>query len=238
MVRAYAASAAHRDPERDRLIAEHVDMARRIAGRVARRVPEWIQPDDLVSAALIGLTEAAERFDASQGMPFIAFAERRIRGAVLDELRRGDVMPRRKRQAARKVGATLQKLEQKLGRAPEDNEAAAALGVSVDEYREDLQHLTQVSLVQLDEVVGESRPANENAWPSAELERTQLSKQLKDAIGTLPERDAQLLSLYYVEELSYAEIASVLSISESRVCQLHGRALARLRSQLSEEGSS
>jgi RNA polymerase sigma factor for flagellar operon FliA len=237
-VRAYATSAQVRDPARDLLIAEHVDMARRIAGRVARRVPDWIQADDLVSAALIGLTEAAERFDAAQGMPFVAFAERRIRGAVLDELRRGDPMPRRKRQAARKVGQTLQKLEQKLGRAPEDNEAAAALGVSIDEYREDLQHLTQVSLVQLDEVVGDSRAANENAWPSAELERTQLSKQLKDAIGNLPERDATLLSLYYVEELSYSEIASVLSISESRVCQLHGRALARLRSQMAEDAGT
>src|SRR6266542_6399022 len=123
MVRAYATTSAQaHNPARDRLIAEHVDLARRIAGRVARRVPEWIQPDDLVSAALIGLTEAAERFDATLGQPFIAFAERRIRGAVLDELRRGDVMPRRKRQAARQVGETLQKLEHKLGRAPEDHE--------------------------------------------------------------------------------------------------------------------
>jgi RNA polymerase sigma factor for flagellar operon FliA len=184
---------------------------------------------------MIGLTEAAERFDAALGQPFVAFAERRIRGAVLDELRRGDLMPRRRRTRARAVGKLLARLEQQLGRAPDDDEVAAALGVPVDEYREEMEALTQVSFVELDEqaVLG---PANENTWPSAISEREELARRLRSALDQLPERDALLLSLYYVEELSYAETAEVLGVSESRVCQLHARALARLRVLIDDGG--
>lgn len=236
MTKGYAsASVAVRNPERDRLIAEHVDMARRIAGRVGRRVPDWIREDDLVGAAMIGLTEAADRFDASLGQPFVAFAERRIRGAVLDELRRGDPMPRRKRADARKLGQTIATLEHKFGRPPEDLEIANAMGVSLAEYQEELEGLTQVSFVDLDQLGGgKHEPANDNAWPSAATEKKQLAQRLHSAMETLPERDALVLSLYYVEELSYLEIAEVLSVSESRVCQLHARALARLKAELKE----
>lgn len=236
MTKGYAsASVAVRNPERDRLIAEHVDMARRIAGRVGRRVPDWIREDDLVGAAMIGLTEAADRFDATLGQPFVAFAERRIRGAVLDELRRGDPMPRRKRADARKLGKTIQALEQKFGRPPEDFEIAAAMGVSLEEYQQELEGLTQVSFVDLDQLGGgKQEPANDNAWPSAATEKKQLAQRLHSAMETLPERDALVLSLYYVEELSYLEIAEVLEVSESRVCQLHARALARLKAELKE----
>jgi RNA polymerase sigma factor for flagellar operon FliA len=230
------ANVALRNPERDQLIADHIDMARRIAGRVGRRVPDWIREDDLVGAAMIGLTEAADRFDASQGLPFVAFAERRIRGAVLDELRRGDPMPRRKRADARKLGKTIAQLEGKLGRPPEDAEIADAMGVGIDQYREELEGLTQVSFVDFDELGdGNLAPANDNSWPSAATEKKQLAQRLHSAMETLPERDALVLSLYYVEELSYLEIAEVLSVSESRVCQLHARALARLKAELEEK---
>ena len=236
-MKGYQNAAVARDKRRDQLIAEHYDMAQRIAARVGRRVPAWRRDDDLVGAALIGLTEAADRFDFDGPIPFVAFAERRIRGAVLDELRRGDIMPRRVRQDARKIGRVIATLEHKLGERPSDEQIAEALGVSVEEYRDELEVLTQVSFVDWDEVgidqhVGR---ANDNGGAAAELERRQLSQALSLAVGALPERDAQILSLYYVEELTYAEIGEVLGVSESRVCQLHARALARLKAAMEEK---
>src|SRR5436853_1691526 len=112
--------------ERNVLIAQHIDVAHRISAKMARRCPQWVSRDDLAAAALLGLTEAAERYDASRQEPFLGFAEKRIRGAVLDELRRGDLMPRRVRARARKVGAAIAQLEQQLKRTPTDEEVAAA----------------------------------------------------------------------------------------------------------------
>jgi RNA polymerase sigma factor for flagellar operon FliA len=227
-MRAYAQQPAVNASERNKLIAEHVEMARRIALRVARRVPEWMSYDDLIASAMVGLTEAADRYDAARGEPFVGFAEKRIRGAVLDELRRGDIMPRRARQNARKVGQTIQALEKKLGRPPEDEEVAKALDIPVDEYRDDLEHLTHVAVVSISPTMVASH-AGEEENAEAQMQRAQLSKALRDGLKQLPERDATILSLYYIEEVNYGEIAQLLGITESRVCQLHGRAIARLR---------
>jgi RNA polymerase sigma factor for flagellar operon FliA len=234
-VRAYAASAPARTPERERLIVEHLDMARRIAMRVGRRVPADIREEDLIAAAMIGLTEAADRYDGSRGEPFVAFAEKRIRGAVLDELRKGDIMPRRMRAAARKVGQTVRELSAKLGREPEDEEIAKALGVTVEEYLTDLEGLTHVSAVDLDSVQSEERFQSEEASPEASTARKILVERVQAALQTLPKRDAIVMSLYYVEELSYAEIGKMIGVTESRVCQIHSRCLARLRAELTEE---
>ena len=229
-MRAYARQATPAPADRDRMIAEHVENARRIALHIARRVPDWISRDDLVTAALLGLAEAAERFDASRGETFIAFAEKRIRGAVLDELRRGDFMPRRVRQAARKVGKTIRELEQELGRTPEDTEVAAKLEVPVEQYREELEglvHLT-IGVFENDET---TRDPNGDS-PAANAERRQIVTRVKEALGRLDQRDALILQLYYDEELTYVEIGEVLGVSTSRVCQLHGRAIARLRAEM------
>jgi RNA polymerase sigma factor for flagellar operon FliA len=219
--------------ERNKLIAEHVDMARRIALRVARRVPEWMSYDDLIASAMVGLTEAADRYDAQRGEPFPGFAEKRIRGAVLDELRRGDIMPRRARQNARKVGQTIQALERKLGRPPEDEEVAKALDISLEEYKEDLEQLTHVAVVAISPAMLQTH-AGEEDNAEAQMQRAQLSKALRDGLKLLPERDATVLSLYYIEEVNYGEIAQLLGVTESRVCQLHGRAIARLRTLLND----
>jgi RNA polymerase sigma factor for flagellar operon FliA len=226
---AYARTSLADRLRRDQLIADYVDMARRIALRVGRRVPDHVSQDDLVAAAMLGLAEAADRFDAARGEPFVAFAERRVRGAVFDELRRGDILPRRVRQAARKVGKTLRALEHKLGRPPEDEEAAEALGVSVDEYRDDLEKLTHMMVVDVDPdtLFGPDRDDAEK-----QAVRSQLVERLLAALPLLPERDQLVLSLYHVEELSYADIGQVLGVGESRVCQLHGRAITRLRAEL------
>src|SRR4051794_25954372 len=127
-----------RDPARERLIADHIDMGRRIALRVARRIPDWLSEDDLIAAAMIGLAEAADRYDASRGEPFVAFAEKRIRGAVLDELRRGDVLPRRGRNNARQGTPTIRTLGDKYGRGPENTEDAQGPRVTVENYREEV----------------------------------------------------------------------------------------------------
>jgi RNA polymerase sigma factor for flagellar operon FliA len=237
-MRAYAAVTAKPIAERNRLISEFAPMARRVALRVARRTPSWICSDDLVSAAMVGLAEAAERYDAVRGEPFIAFATKRVRGAVLDELRRGDPLSRSARRSAREVGETLRNLEQKLGRTPDDHEVAGALGIEVEEYQDDLAMLTQISTVGLEVVEGANASAAVHGGPSpvAQLERAQTLSILARCLKTLSERDAQILALYYNEEFTYAEIGELLGVTESRVCQLHGRALARLRAAVDKMG--
>ena len=232
-MKAYAQINAKPTAERNLLIAEFAPMARRVALRVARRTPGWIASEDLVSAAMVGLAEAAERYDATRGEPFIGFATKRVRGAVLDELRRGDPLSRTARRSARELGETLRLLEQKLGRPPEDQEVAAHLGIEVDEYQEELAMLTHITTVGLDTVDGSGGGASGTAHagpsPVEELERAQELDHLARALKSLGERDAQILSLYYNEDFTYAEIGQLLGVTESRVCQLHGRALARLR---------
>lgn len=232
-MRAYGQRPAVRDPARERLIVEHMEMGRRIALRVARRTPDWIREEDLVSAAMVGLSEAAERYDAARGEPFVAFAERRIRGAVLDELRRGDLLPRRQRWTARRVGLCIRGLEQRLGRAPDDAEVAAALGVSVEVFHDELQVLANVGFVELTQGAIEHHDTQaERVGIDEQHERRELFALVRAALGRIPERDATILSLYYVEEFNYAEIGDVLGVTESRVCQLHARALARVRAEL------
>ncbi len=230
-MRAYASVTAKSTVERNRLIAEFAPMARRVALRVARRTPSWIASEDLVSAAMVGLAEAAERYDSSRGEPFVAFATKRVRGAVLDELRRGDPLSRSARRSARQLGETMRTLEQRLGRPPEDHEVAAALGIDVEEYQDELAMLTHISTVGLEvaESGGGGAIADAGPSPAGELERAQTLANLTESLKTLAPRDAQILGLYYNEEFTYAEIGELLGVTESRVCQLHGRALARLR---------
>lgn len=229
-MKAYAAQLKRPDAERNALIASHVDVARRISMRIARRCPDWIAREDLVAAGLLGLTEAAERFDLGRNEPFLPFAEKRIRGAVLDELRRGDIMPRRARQMARKIGATIQELEKQTGGAPTDESVAAALGVSVDEYRTNLEHLVHVTVGALDD--GDESLPGSDASPESEAARLEAMAKVRAALPKLEKRDLMVLSLYYVEELTYAEVAHVLGVTTARVCQLHGRAIARLRAEI------
>lgn len=233
-MKAYATHANVRSSDRDRLIAEHIDMARRIALKAARRLPERMTHDDIVAAAMVGLTEAADRFDATRGEPFVAFAEKRIRGAVLDELRRGDLLPRRARTTANRMGHVIAKLEQKLGRRPEDEEVAEAMGVTVEKFRDELAELTHVSIIDIDGPGGGAHVEDSASLPSTNAERAQIVGRLREALGEIPERDALVLSLYYVEDFNYVEIGEVLGVSESRVCQLHSRALSRLRAQMSD----
>jgi RNA polymerase sigma factor FliA len=232
-MKAYAVHLKRPTAERDRLISEHIEIARRISMRMARRCPDWIAREDLVAAGMLGLTEAAERYDANRKEPFLAFAEKRIRGAVLDELRRGDIMPRRARQMARKIGATIQALEKANGKSPTDEDVAAALGVTVEAYRSDLEHLVHVTVGALDqEDDTQATLASSDQSPEAGAARQQALSRVRAALPALDHRDVLVLGLYYNEELTYHEIAQVLDVTTSRVCQLHGRAISRLRTEI------
>jgi RNA polymerase sigma factor for flagellar operon FliA len=232
-MKAYAVQLKRSTQERDRLISEHIEIARRISMRMARRCPDWIAREDLVAAGMLGLTEAAERYDSTRNEPFLAFAEKRIRGAVLDELRRGDIMPRRARQMARKIGQTIQELEKTTGKSPTDEEVAAALGVTLEAYRTDLEHLVHVTVGALDQDDDTSTTlASDEHSPEAGAARHQALGRVRTALPKLDQRDILVLGLYYNEELTYHEIAQVLGVTTSRVCQLHGRAISRLRAEI------
>lgn len=218
-------------PARDALIRDYADAARRIALRMARRCPDWIAREDIVSAGMLGLIEAAERYDDTRQEPFLAFAEHRIRGAVLDELRRGDIMPRRVRQLARKISAAIRELE-KDGETPTDQRIAEALGVTIDVYRAGLSELVHVEVGPLD---GEAHLAANSVAPDIEAGHRLMLARVREALAHLEQRDVTILGLHYVEDLTYQEIADTLRITPSRVCQLLWRAVERLRARLGTE---
>jgi RNA polymerase sigma factor for flagellar operon FliA len=177
---------------------------------------------------MLGLIEAAVRYDDTRQEPFLAFAEHRIRGAVLDELRRGDIMPRRVRQLARKIAAAIRELEID-GETPSDQRISDALGVSIDDYRAGLSELVHVQVGPIDEA---TRLVSDNVAPDVETERRMMLKRVRAALDLLETRDVTILGLHYVEELTYQEIADTLHITPSRVCQLLWRAVERLRGHL------
>jgi RNA polymerase sigma factor for flagellar operon FliA len=217
---------------RDRLIRDHAEVARRIALRMARRCPDWVAREDLISAGMVGLIEAADRYDDSRQEPFIAFAEHRIRGAILDELRKGDIMPRRVRQMARKVASAIKEVE-KDGEHASEHKIAAALGVSVDNYRQDLAQLAHVEIASLDGE--ETRLAATDVAPDVQATHRERMSRVVAALQRLETRDAQILGLHYVEEMTYQEIADTLKITPSRVCQLLWRAVERMRTLLAAD---
>lgn len=230
-MKAYSAQLRRPNHERDRLIADHLEIAGRIAARIARRCPQFIAKEDLHAAAMLGLTEAAERYDSTRAEPFLGFAEKRIRGAILDELRRGDIMPRRTRQLARKIGQIIAQLERDNARPPTDEEVAEALGVSLEEYKNELEQLVHVSVGPLDADEGEGMVTSDGS-PESNAAKSETLAKVRAVLPKLDPRDALVLSLYYNEELTYPEIGEVLKVTTSRVCQLHGRAIARLRAEL------
>jgi RNA polymerase sigma factor for flagellar operon FliA len=215
---------------RARLIEQNAVAARRIALSVARRCPGWIAREDLVGAAMIGLCEAADRYDRSREEPFMSFAERRIRGAVLDELRRGDIMPRRKRQLARRVRTIIAELEQ-AGEPASDERIAEKLGVSVDEYRADIAPAAQVEVAPLDCAAPHLTIEDQDA-PDVEACRRVTLERIRAGLPLLDPRDAAIIGMHFLGDLSYPEIAAELGVTPSRVCQLMARAVARLRTLL------
>jgi len=204
------------------LLMRHGALIDRAARRVAARTGGAVSPDDLWSAGALGLLEAARRFDAARDVKFETFAAHRIQGAMLDELRRMDHLPRRLRAQADEVERARGRLAQALSREPTGEELAAETGLGSEELAAVLG-AAQPQVEALDTLQSDGTPADER------LEREQLLGAVSAAVAALPERLQTLLALHYVEGLTYREIAKILDISEPRVCQLHGDALARLR---------
>jgi RNA polymerase sigma factor FliA len=218
------------EPHRDALIHGHLDMARRMARKVARRVPRSIGADELEGAALLGLTEAASRFDPARGEPFVAYAAKRVRGAILDELRRHDVLTRRGREGARRLADATRAVETRTGRPAGSDEIAAEMGVSLEEVARYRGRLQAAGVVSLDELP--AGRADDGETPAAQYEAAEDRQRLVEALRGLAERDAMVLSMCFQDELTLKEVGEILGVTESRVCQLRGRALRQLRAAL------
>ena len=226
---------------REQLIMQYAPLVRHVVGRLAVTLPATIDHDDLFGYGVIGLIHAIERFSPERGVKFETYAMTRVRGAIIDELRSQDWVPRSVRSRARELSSTISQLEGSLGRHPSEAEIASALGVSQDELASTMAAATSPFL-SLDELVQVSDDGQSINWldmmvddrpgPAAQLEEREFKEQLAAAIDGLPEREKLLLSLYYKEGLTLKEIGQVMGVSESRVCQLHTQAALRLRNAI------
>ncbi len=209
----------------------------KVARRLARRLPAHVEIDDLISSGVIGLMEAAERFDPKRVDRFEAFAEYRIRGAMLDDLRARDTLSRDMRRLSNELREATRRLESQLGRTPDQQELAETLGVAVEELYARQQKLSGSSVVGIDDAGPDflERTSDDASPDPFEMtsDRETLAR-LVEGIDDLPEKMQQVLSLYYCENLNLKEIGEVLGVTESRVCQIHGEATRRLRESLSE----
>jgi RNA polymerase sigma factor for flagellar operon FliA len=227
---AYSSVAAGRR-EADALVVRHAELVKRIAYHLAGRLPPSVEVEDLIQAGMIGLLEAAAHYNADRGASFETYAGIRIRGAMIDALRKLDWAPRSVHRKARDAAKAMREIEEREGREARDGEVAAALGVPIEDYNRILQDAAVCHLASLDEA---TEVSDRSADPERDTGRGALRTAVAEAIATLPEREALVMSLYYDEELNLKEIGAVLGVSESRACQLHGQALIRLRSRLRE----
>ncbi|VAX03942.1 RNA polymerase sigma factor for flagellar operon [hydrothermal vent metagenome] len=218
-------------------IAQHAPLVKRIAYHLMSRLPPSVQQDDLIQAGMIGLLESLRNYDASQGASFQTYARIRIRGAMLDEIRKNDWAPRSVHRKARRVAEVVKDIENRTGRDARDQEIAEGLGVSLPEYHRLLQDASGHRVFSYDELNVESQGVPEGLTqrmqgPLEGLQSADFKRSLADAIAGLPERERLVMTLYYDEELNLREIGSILGVSESRICQIHSQAVIRLQSRM------
>lgn len=220
------------------LVKQMAPLVQRIASKVARGLPQHVRTGDLVSAGMVGLLEATQRFEPERAESFVGYATLRIRGAILDELRRGDILSQEARMKSRLVATARAKLHTALSRPPTTAEMAAELKVSEEEYVEDLAGLDTVRVVAFDPQDEAQAIMDTTAKSPADVTIfRELRDRLASAIETLPEKEKLILSLYYEQELTYKEIGDVLDLTAARICQLHAQAVARLRQRLDDSGA-
>lgn len=227
--------------ERERIISDHVRLVHQIVGRIGAHLPENVDREDLVSAGILGLIKAVDRYDATRGAKLATYASSVIKGEIMEWLRSKDWAPRSVRRKARELAGTVSALEYELGRPPTEDEIAEAMGVDVDGYRRMLDEASAASLLSLEEALswgdddrdgggsGEYDPRDEFSDPALQLENDDMIRVLTQAVERLPERERLVVGMYYQEELTLKEIGAVLGVTESRVCQIHSQAIARLR---------
>ncbi len=235
------------DRARERLVIAYSPLVKYVAGRMASGLPAHVEESDLISYGLVGLISAIQRFEPERDIKFETYAITRIKGAIIDELRSLDWVPRSVRARAREIERTNSKLEHRLQRAPTDEEMAAELQLTVDDFQDALLQISNSSVAALDELWTVSDASGDQVSlldtlqdpdaldPALVMDATDLKDRVSDAIARLPEREKLVVALYYYENLTLREIGEVLGVTESRVSQLHTKAVLRLRSRLTAE---
>ncbi len=231
------AAAYQQQTDKSQLVERHAPLVKRIAHHLMARLPASVIVDDLIQSGMIGLLEAARNFDGSKGASFETFAGIRIRGAMLDEIRKGDWTPRSVHKNGRAITEAISQVEGETGRDARDVDVAAKMNVSLQDYHQMLNEVSAGKIVGIEDLgVSEDVIATEqnrgNDTPLEDLMQGAFQKALAHAITTLPEREAIVLSLYYDEELNLREIGEVLDVSESRVSQIHSQAMLKLKSRM------
>lgn len=224
---------------KDDVVDRHAPLVKKIAYHLMGRLPASVQVDDLIQAGLIGLLDAAGQYDPRQGASFETYASIRIRGAMLDELRRNDWAPKSVHRKSREISAAIQRIENRGRSEPGDREIAAELGISLDDYHQLLRETSFSRLLSYDELTssdegGYDQFSDDAPLPQQRLEEDEFRQQLIAAISELPEREQLIMSLYYEKELNLKEIGAVLNVSESRISQILSQAHARLRASLTD----
>jgi RNA polymerase sigma factor for flagellar operon FliA len=227
--------------DRNALIKQYQPLVRRLAHHMMAKLPPSVEVDDLIQVGLIGLSDALTRFEASQGVQFETFATQRIRGAMLDELRENDWMSRGSRKSQKDIEVAMRRLEHRLGRSPVESEIAAEMGMALPDYQTLLGKVRGTQLVYLEDMSRRSEDddtyldrhvADSEADPLSMLRDQRLRQALVVAIKGLPEREQFIMSMYYEQDMNLKEIAAVLDVTESRICQLHSQSIARLRAKM------
>lgn len=222
----------------EELVTQHAPLVKRIVYHLMSRLPASVQVDDLTQAGMIGLLEAARQYDASQGASFETYAGIRIRGAILDEIRKNDWAPRSVYRKARMISEAVREIENNAGRDARDHEVAEALGMTLPEYHQTLQDASGYRVMSFDDLCGSDeglveQMSGRSTGPFEGVQSDDFKRALADAIAGLPERERLVMALYYDEELNLREIGEVLGVTESRVSQIHSQAILRLRARMS-----